>query len=151
MKLTVRSPLAGITVALSEVPDPVFAESMVGPGLAIKPLGGLQQALAPIDGTVATLHPHAFVVISPDGRAVLVHLGIDTVKRKGEGFRLQVVKGDSVRSGQPLVEWDPDAVSAAGYSPIVPVIALDTTAEALFDLHLDQSVQPGDSLLVWND
>ncbi|WP_020672657.1 PTS sugar transporter subunit IIA [Amycolatopsis nigrescens] len=149
MSLTVQSPVAGRTVSLAEVPDPVFAEAMVGPGLAVQPAGGGQDAVAPVDGTVVTLHPHAFVIATADGRAVLVHLGIDTVKQKGEGFTLHVVKGESVRAGQPLVGWDPDAVTAAGYSAIVPVIALDAKPELLTALNLDADVTLGDPLFTW--
>ncbi|HKS46804.1 MAG TPA: PTS glucose transporter subunit IIA [Amycolatopsis sp.] len=149
MSLTVTSPVAGRAVPMSEVPDPVFAEAMVGPGVAVRPAGGRQDAVAPIDGTVLTLHPHAFVVASADGKGVLVHLGIDTVKQKGEGFTLHVVKGESVRAGQPLISWDPDAVRAAGYSPVVPVVALDAPAEALSGLPTGGDVTTGEQLFVW--
>lgn len=96
-----------------------------------------------------TLHPHAFVIATEDGKGVLVHLGIDTVKQKGEGFTLHVVKGDSVRAGQPLISWDPEAVRAAGYSPVVPVVALDASAEALSESHTGGEVATGDRLFVW--
>src|SRR5699024_8941836 len=69
-----------------------FADAMVGPGIAVRPQGGHGDAVAPITGTVATLHPHAFVVAGEDGRAVLVHLGIDTVKQHGAGFTVHVSK-----------------------------------------------------------
>ncbi|MEC3982458.1 PTS sugar transporter subunit IIA [Amycolatopsis sp. H20-H5] len=151
MSLEILSPVAGRTVAMSEVPDPVFAQAMVGPGVAVQPAGGRQDAVAPIDGTVVTLHPHAFVVAGEDGRAVLVHLGIDTVKQKGEGFTLHVVKGEAVRAGQPVVGWDPEAVAAAGYSAIVPVVALDAKAEALTGLATGAEVKPGDPVFAWTD
>jgi len=135
---------------MTEVPDPVFAQAMVGPGIAVLPSGGRQDAVAPVDGTVVTLHPHAFVVATEDGRGVLVHLGIDTVKQKGEGFTLHVVKGEAVRAGQPVVGWDPDAVKAAGYSPIVPVVALDAKAEVLSGLLTGGDVEPGDPIFTWD-
>jgi len=134
---------------MSQVPDPVFADSMVGPGVAVLPSGGRQDALSPVDGTVVTLHPHAFVVATGSGQGVLVHLGIDTVKQKGEGFTLHVVKGESVRAGQPLISWDPDAVAAAGYSPIVPVVALDADASALSGLPDGGDVAAGRRLFGW--
>jgi PTS system N-acetylglucosamine-specific IIA component len=138
-------------VALSAVPDPVFSQAMVGPGLAVRPGGEAGEVLAPIDGVVATLHPHAFVVAGADGRAVLVHLGIDTVKLKGDGFQLRVVKGETVRAGQPVVGWDPVAIEAAGYSVICPVIALDAQNTALVGLVSDGPVAPGDTLFTWTD
>ncbi|HET6504651.1 MAG TPA: PTS glucose transporter subunit IIA [Amycolatopsis sp.] len=149
MSLVVVSPVAGVAVAMTEVPDPVFAEAMVGPGLAVRPAGGRQDALAPIDGTVVTLHPHAFVIAGDDGKGVLVHLGIDTVKQKGEGFTLHVEKGEQVRAGQPLISWDPAAVEAAGYSAVVPVVALDAPAEALSELLAGGEVATGEQLFVW--
>jgi PTS system glucose-specific IIA component len=149
VSLVVVSPVAGEAVAMTEVPDPVFAEAMVGPGLAVRPAGGRQEALAPIDGTVVTLHPHAFVIAGEDGKGVLVHLGIDTVKQKGEGFTLRVGKGEQVRAGQPLISWDPEAVEAAGYSAVVPVVALDAPAEALSELLTGGEVATGEQLFVW--
>jgi PTS system N-acetylglucosamine-specific IIA component len=151
VSLSILSPVAGRVVAITEVPDPVFAEAMVGPGIAVVPSGGRADAVAPVDGTVVTLHPHAFVVATEDGRAVLVHLGIDTVKEKGEGFTLHVVKGEAVRAGQPVVGWDPEAVAAAGYSPIVPVVGLDAPAEVLADLEPGREVAAGDPLFTWSD
>ncbi|MFK0249814.1 PTS glucose transporter subunit IIA [Amycolatopsis azurea] len=150
MSLEVLSPVSGKTTAMTEVPDPVFAQAMVGPGIAVLPSGGRQDAVAPVDGTVVTLHPHAFVVATEDGRGVLVHLGIDTVKQKGEGFTLHVVKGEAVRAGQPVVGWDPDAVKAAGYSPIVPVVALDAKAEVLSGLLTGGDVESGDPIFTWD-
>ncbi|AGM05309.1 PTS glucose transporter subunit IIA [Amycolatopsis sp. MJM2582] len=150
MSLEILSPVSGKTTAMTEVPDPVFAQAMVGPGIAVLPSGGRQDAVAPVDGTVVTLHPHAFVVATEDGRGVLVHLGIDTVKQKGEGFTLHVVKGEAVRAGQPVVGWDPDAVKAAGYSPIVPVVALDAKAEVLSGLLTGGDVEAGDPIFTWD-
>ncbi|MBE1578275.1 PTS glucose transporter subunit IIA [Amycolatopsis roodepoortensis] len=150
MSLEILSPVSGKTTAMTEVPDPVFAQAMVGPGIAVLPSGGRQDAVAPVDGTVVTLHPHAFVVATEDGRGVLVHLGIDTVKQKGEGFTLHVVKGEAVRAGQPVVGWDPDAVKAAGYSPIVPVVALDAKAEVLSGLLSGGDVEAGDPIFTWD-
>lgn len=147
--LDVRSPVSGAVVAMTEVPDPVFAEAMVGPGVAVRPVGGAADAVAPVDGTVVTLHPHAFVVATEDGRAVLVHLGIDTVKQKGEGFTLHVVKGETVRAGQPVVGWNPDAVAEAGYSPIVPVVALDASQDAVGTPVTGTDVTSGDRLFSW--
>lgn len=149
MSLEILSPVGGRTAAMTEVPDPVFAQAMVGPGIAVQPSGGRQDAVAPVDGTVVTLHPHAYVVATEDGRAVLVHLGIDTVKQKGEGFTLHVVKGEAVRAGQPVVGWDPEAVAAAGYSPIVPVVALDAKAEVLSGLLTGGDVEAGDVIFTW--
>ncbi|MDX8031579.1 PTS glucose transporter subunit IIA [Lentzea sp. BCCO 10_0856] len=150
MSLRVGSPVTGRVVALSAVPDPVFSQAMVGPGVAVEPVRGPADVVSPIDGKVVTLHPHAFVVATGDGAAVLVHLGIDTVKRKGEGFELHVVKGEEVRAGQRIVTWDPAEVEAAGFAPICPVIALDASAEVLGDFALDVDVAANDALFDWS-
>jgi PTS system N-acetylglucosamine-specific IIA component len=134
---------------MTEVPDAVFAHGMVGPGLAVMPQAGPGDAVSPIDGTVATLHPHAFVVAADDGRAVLVHLGIGTVRQHGDGFTVHVARGEWVRAGQPIVGWDPALVRAAGYSPIVPVVALDAGEQALSGLRPGGPVGLGEELFVW--
>ncbi|SER84341.1 PTS system N-acetylglucosamine-specific IIA component, Glc family [Lentzea xinjiangensis] len=150
MSLRVGSPVAGRVVALSAVPDPVFSQAMVGPGVAVEPAREKADVVSPVDGTVVTLHPHAFVVATGDGAAVLVHLGIDTVKRKGEGFELHVVKGEQVQAGQRIVTWDPAEVEAAGFAPICPVIALDASAEVLGDFAVDVDVTANDTLFDWS-
>jgi PTS system N-acetylglucosamine-specific IIA component len=149
MSLSVSSPVTGRVVPLTEVPDPVFAEAMVGPGVAVQPSAEPGTAVAPVTGTIATLHPHAFVVATDSGRAVLVHLGIDTVKLKGEGFTLHVAKGDQVTAGQPVVDWNPGALAEAGYPTICPVIALDAVPDVVGDPHAEGPIAAGDQLFDW--
>ena len=103
---TVTSPLAGRAIGLAAVPDPVFAGAMVGPGTAIDPVREAGDAVAPVDGTIVSMHPHAFVVIDEHGHGVLTHLGIDTVQLNGQGFELLVNKGDTVKRGQPVIHWE---------------------------------------------
>jgi PTS system glucose-specific IIA component len=148
-ELQVLAPIPGRVLPLSEVPDPVFAGAMVGPGAAVDPPRGPVQAVAPVDGRIVKLHPHAFVVVSASGRGVLVHLGIDTVQLQGEGFRLLAAEGDEVTAGTPLVEWDTAAVEAGGRSPVSPVIALDAPAEAIGDTVTTGQVEAGATLFVW--
>ncbi|MGB9376539.1 MAG: PTS glucose transporter subunit IIA [Mycobacteriales bacterium] len=146
---SVGSPLHGEVVGLAGVPDPVFAEAMVGPGTAIDPRREPGEAVSPVTGKLVKLHPHAFVVVDADGHGVLVHLGIDTVQMKGEGFTLLAAEGDQVQAGQALVRWDPAAVEASGRSPISPVVALDASAEAVTDLVETGPVRLGDRLFSW--
>lgn len=145
----VGAPVPGRVIALGDVPDPVFAEGMVGPGLAIDPDRRHGAAVSPVDGRIAKLHPHAYVVVDADGHGVLVHLGIDTVELKGEGFTVLAADGDDVRAGQPVVSWDPAAVEAGGRSPVCPVVALDAGAESLADLLGTGPVDAGDRLFTW--
>ncbi|MBD9728439.1 MULTISPECIES: PTS glucose transporter subunit IIA [Streptomyces] len=146
---TVTSPLAGRAIGLAAVPDPVFSGAMVGPGMAIDPVREAGDAVAPVDGVVVSLHPHAFVVVDGEGHGVLTHLGIDTVQLNGEGFELLVNKGDTVRRGQAVVRWNPAAVEATGKSPICPVVALEATADSLTELREDGEVKGGDTLFGW--
>jgi PTS system glucose-specific IIA component len=121
----VLAPLAGRLLPLAEVPDPVFAGEMVGPGVAVDPSDDQVTAVSPIAGTVVKAHPHAFVVLGPGGVGVLVHLGIDTVKLDGRGFELHVKDGDTVAAGDPVVTWDVTVTRAEGLSPVVPVVVMD--------------------------
>jgi PTS system glucose-specific IIA component len=120
----VLAPLPGRVVAMSDVPDPVFASEMVGPGVAIEPDPGEVTVVSPIAGKVVKVHPHAFIVLAPDGVGVLVHLGIDTVKLDGRGFEVLTTQGSTVEAGTPMVRWDPATIEE-GMSALVPVVAMD--------------------------
>ncbi|WP_028045895.1 PTS glucose transporter subunit IIA [Cellulomonas sp. URHE0023] len=140
--LTVLAPVTGQVLGLAEVSDPVFSAELVGPGVAVDPENEPgSQVIAPIAGTILKLHPHAFVVQHDDGRAVLVHLGIDTVELGGAGFVLHVSEGDVVTAGQVVVTWDPSDVAAGGRSPVCPVVGLEAPADVITPL-----VQPGDTV-----
>lgn len=150
-QLDVLAPVPGRAIDLADVPDPVFAQALVGPGLAVDPdRTGPVVAVAPVSGRLVKLHPHAFVVQTDDGAGVLTHLGIDTVQLSGEGFELHAAEGDAVAAGDAVVTWDPAAVEAGGRSPVVPVVALDTTAGALGELHSAGPVGAGDVLFTWS-
>ncbi|NMR19650.1 PTS glucose transporter subunit IIA [Cellulomonas fimi] len=149
--LTVLAPVAGTVVAMADVPDPVFAGAIVGPGLAIDPSrDGVVDAVSPIAGTIVKLHPHAFVVQADGDRGALVHLGLDTVQLGGEGFTLHAAEGDAVAAGDLVVSWDPAAVEAGGRSPICPVVALQGAPEAVNGLvEPGTSVTAGEPLFEW--
>ena len=150
MRLRVRSPITGHVLPLSEAADPAFARGMVGPGLALDPQRAVGTAVSPVAGAVVMLHLHAFVVATAHGAAVLVHLGIDTVTLGGQGFTPHVAQGDTVRTGQPMISWDPAAVQASGRSPLCPVIALDATAAHLLRYHGPGPIAAGDPLFDWS-
>jgi multiphosphoryl transfer protein len=120
----VLAPLSGLRLALSRVPDPVFAQGMVGVGVAIDPTS--DTVLAPIDGEVVQLHAaqHALTLRSPLGIEVLVHVGIDSVQLRGEGFTALVAVGQAVRAGQPLLRVDLDEVAQRARSLISVVLVL---------------------------
>ena len=126
--IQVASPLDGTAVGLDTVPDPVFAGGVMGPGVAVEPTG--DTVYAPGAGTVVAAQPtgHAFGLQLDNGVEVLIHVGIDTVNLKGEGFDVKVKNGDRVETGTPLVTFDRAVIEKAGYPLITPVIVLNGDA-----------------------
>jgi PTS system N-acetylglucosamine-specific IIA component len=139
--LLVRAPVPGRALPLRRVPDPVFAAGMVGPGAALDPPPGTLDAVAPVGGLLVKVHAHAFVIQPENGPAILVHLGIDTVQLRGEGFTVRGEEGTEVQPGDVIVTWDPSEVTAGGRSPVCPVVALDVDAVTPVD-----AVERGDLL-----
>jgi glucose-specific phosphotransferase system IIA component len=122
---SVLAPVAGRAVPLADVPDPVFSQGMVGYGAAIDPQRGVVEAVAPVSGKLLKLMPHAYIVMTRDNMGVLVHLGLDTVQLKGDGFTTHVNQGDDVTAGQLVITYDVSSVEAKGLNPIVPVVVMD--------------------------
>jgi PTS system N-acetylglucosamine-specific IIC component len=123
--VTLRQPLEGRVVPLSEVPDPTFAQGIMGPGLAIEPTG--DTVVAPADGTIGATFDtgHAVALVLEDGTELLIHVGIDTVGMKGDGFQTLVEKGQKVTAGTALLRFDLSKIQAAGHPSITPVIVLN--------------------------
>ena len=113
----VLAPCPGRLLPITDTPDPVFADEIVGPGVAIDPKPGETTVVSPIAGRVVKVHPHAFVVLDTEGVGVLVHLGINTVRL--------VEQGATVTAGDPMVRWDPATVVGVGLSTAVPIVAMD--------------------------
>ena len=149
--LTVLAPVAGTVLAMTEVPDPVFAGEIVGPGIALDPSRyGVVTAIAPVAGKILKLHPHAYVIVAEGTRGVLVHLGLDTVQLGGEGFTLHVAEGDSVAAGDVVVSWNPSEIEAGGRSPLCPVVALEGAPGSLTGLVAQGTlVRAGEPLFEW--
>ncbi|MEC0167064.1 PTS system trehalose-specific EIIBC component [Paenibacillus graminis] len=123
--LEVLSPVRGRIVPLEQVPDPAFAERQMGKGVAVEPSDG--KVTAPFDATVAHVikSKHAVILEHASGVQLLIHIGINTVSLKGNGFTAHVAAGDKVKAGQLLLEFDRDAITAAGYPLISPIIVPD--------------------------
>lgn len=121
-KVMFRSPLTGELVNISEVPDSTFADKLLGDGIAIRPTEGV--LYAPVDGKIAQLFRtnHAIGIITPNGNEVLVHIGLDTVKLNGEGFKPMVKTGDTVKAGDVLIEFDLDLIKSKAKSEITPLV-----------------------------
>jgi phosphocarrier protein FPr/phosphocarrier protein len=120
--IEIGSPLAGWATSLDSVPDPVFAERMLGDGMAVDPTEG--RLVAPAAGTVVSVHSagHAVSIELDSGPVLLIHLGLDTVQLGGAGFRPLVREGQRVGAGDTLIEFDLDLIARRAPSLISPVI-----------------------------
>ncbi|WP_458118837.1 beta-glucoside-specific PTS transporter subunit IIABC [Paenibacillus sp. Z6-24] len=118
----IMSPINGEVKLLSEVPDPAFAQEIMGQGVAIEPSEG--RVVSPVNGTVFSVSKsgHAIGLVSEEGTEMLIHIGIDTVKLKGKHFTPHAQAGQEVKVGDLLMEFDLQAVRADGYETITPVI-----------------------------
>lgn len=118
----VHAPLTGEVTPLSEVPDQVFSEKMMGDGIAIKPSQG--EVRAPFNSKVQMIFPtkHAIGLVSDSGLELLIHIGLDTVKLNGEGFTLHVEEGQEVKQGDLLINFDLDYIRNHAKSDITPII-----------------------------
>lgn len=118
----VWAPLDGRVVPLSAVEDSVFSTGFVGDGVAMRPTSTTVKS--PVNGVVIVTFPtkHAIGIKTKSGLEVLVHIGLDTVKLRGEGFTCHVEKGDKVEVGDSLITFDPKVIEAAGYPLTTPVI-----------------------------
>ncbi|BBY64113.1 PTS sugar transporter subunit IIA [Mycolicibacterium helvum] len=121
----VHAPVSGRAVALADVPDPVFAQGMVGYGAAVDPPREVIDAVAPVSGRILKLMPHAYIIVTSENVGVLVHLGLDTVTLNGAAFSAHVAEGDTVAAGQTVITYDVPTVVAAGLNPVVPVVVVD--------------------------
>ncbi|SIT87919.1 PTS sugar transporter subunit IIA [Edaphobacillus lindanitolerans] len=120
--LQVVAPVTGEVVLLEDVPDPVFSQKMMGDGVAVMPSGGA--VVSPVDGTVEMVADtgHAVGVKSGDGTEFLIHIGLETVSLKGQGFSVKVSQGDKVSAGQPLIEADWAYLKEHAASIVTPIV-----------------------------
>ena len=117
-----KAPLDGKIISIEEVPDPVFADKVVGDGVAIDPTGSVM--VAPCDGTIGKIFEtnHAFSMETPSGVELFVHFGIDTVELKGEGFKRIASEGQEIKAGDPVIELDLEFLREKARSIITPVV-----------------------------
>lgn len=116
------NPIDGEIISIENVPDPVFSERMLGDGFAIIPTGN--KVYAPISGKVKVLFPtlHALAIETQEGLEALIHIGIDTVELKGEGFVANVQVGDVVKHGDLLITFDKGIIESKATSIITPLV-----------------------------
>src|SRR5215213_8577496 len=124
-QLKILSPLSGQIWPLERIPDPVFAQKMVGDGLSIDPSSTV--LVAACDGEVMSLHAagHAVTLRTSEGLELLMHVGIDTVTLKGKGFKPLVKVGDKVKAGTPLIEFDLDFLATHAKSLLTQIVIVN--------------------------
>lgn len=122
-EIRVLAPLDGTVVDLEKVPDEVFAQKMAGDGVAIDPSG--QVAVAPVSGTLVKLFPggHAFGISTNAGVELIVHIGLDTVELRGEGFENIATEGQTVEAGTPIVRFQRSTIEHKGKVILSPVVS----------------------------
>ncbi|WP_392552474.1 PTS glucose transporter subunit IIA [Orbus wheelerorum] len=120
--IEILAPISGDIVKIEDVPDVVFAEKIVGDGVAIKPTGN--KIVAPLSGKIGKIFEtnHAFAIESDDGIELFVHFGIDTVELKGEGFKRIAEEGQQVKAGDPIIEFDLAFLEGKAKSILTPVV-----------------------------
>lgn len=146
--IEIGSPVKGKAVPISQVSDPTFGEEILGKGVAIQPEDG--KIYAPADGTIEMLFDtkHAVSMTTTEGVELLVHIGLDTVALKGEHFTAHKGNGDAVKKGDLLISVDLEAVKAAGYDVITPMVVCNTSDYQTVEAVTDTEVKPGDTVLI---
>ncbi|AIS51653.1 glucose-specific phosphotransferase enzyme IIA component Crr [Thermoanaerobacter kivui] len=106
----IYSPINGRLLKIEDVPDPVFSQKMVGDGVALEPTEGI--VYSPVNGTLIQLFPtkHALGIKTEEGLEILIHIGMDTVEMKGNGFESFVSEGEKVKVGDKLIKFDMELV-----------------------------------------
>ena len=143
----IHAPVAGKAVPVSQVPDPTFAEELLGKGIAIEPTEG--KVYAPCDATVDMMFEtgHAVSLIADFGAEILIHVGLETVSLKGKHFTIHAATGDKVKKGDLLMEFDLEAIKAEGFNTITPVLVCNSGEFATFKTHVDKAVTSADAVI----
>ena len=147
MEHVLGAPVKGRTVSVKEVSDPTFSEGLLGKGVAVIPKDG--KIYAPADGTIGMVFDtlHAISMTTEYGAEILIHVGLDTVKLKGEGFESHVKSGDMVKKGQLLLTADLKTIQEAGYDVIIPLLICNTSEFASVHAVIGKEVEPGEDVL----
>ncbi|MGN1016795.1 MAG: PTS glucose transporter subunit IIA [Faecousia sp.] len=143
----IHAPMAGKAVPVTEVPDPTFAEGMLGNGVAVIPTDG--KVYAPCDATVDMMFEtgHAVSLVADCGAELLIHVGLETVGLEGKPFTIHVKNGDKVKQGQLMIEADLEAIKAAGLHTITPMLVCNTDSFPTFEVHTGADVTKDDVLI----
>lgn len=143
----IGAPVAGEAVAITEVSDPTFGQEILGKGVAIRPSEG--RVVAPCDATVDMMFEtgHAVSLVADCGAEILIHVGLDTVNLKGLHFLVYATNGAHVKKGDLLIEFDLEAIAAAGYDTITPVVICNSGDYSAIKPVTGKKVSTGDTVL----
>lgn len=138
----------GYSIPLETVNDPAFASKSLGDGIAIKPSGN--RVVSPCDGIMTVITPtkHAFCITGEDGLELMVHIGIDTVELKGEGFTTLLNAGDKVKKGEPVIEFDSALMKEKGVDMTTMVILLSQGNHTIHQTHSGVQVAEGRDVII---
>ena len=141
------APIAGQAVAITEVPDPTFAEGMLGNGVAIIPTEG--KVYAPCNATVDMMFTtgHAVSLVADSGAEILIHVGLETVGLEGKPFTVHAQNGQKVKKGDLLIEADLEAIKAAGLPVITPVVICNSDDYTTFKTFTGKAVTNADAVI----
>lgn len=144
----VYAPMSGDYVNIEDIPDPVFAQKMMGDGFGIRPTDG--KVVSPINGVVDNVFPtkHAIGLKADNGLEVLVHIGLDTVQLNGKGFETLVNSGDTVKVGDELVTFDVDYINQHAKSIVSPVIITNTDQTETIDIQQAAQLIKGETQVI---
>ncbi|MBM7556110.1 PTS system beta-glucosides-specific IIC component/PTS system sucrose-specific IIC component [Halanaerobacter jeridensis] len=144
---TILVPMQGQVVELEEVPDPTFAQKIMGEGLAINPESGT--VVSPVAGEIVNLMDtkHAVGIETDSGVEILIHVGLDTVQMGGEGFEAFVEVGDRVEAGDKLLEADLSLVEEQAEDTITPMVITNSDDFAAIDIVAEDAINTGDEVL----
>ena len=142
----IKAPVDGRLIPIEEVDDEVFSAKMAGDGIAIMPVG--DTFVAPIDGVITKIFStnHAFSIKSKQDLEVLVHIGLETVALKGEGFERLAQEGDEVKVGDPIIKVDLDYIKANAKDIVTPILITDESKFDEIDKN-DNVVKSGDPIM----
>lgn len=145
--VTISAAAKGNVVPMVEIPDPAFASGAMGYAVGIEPAEG--KICAPVDGQVSMLAAtrHAIGIRSVNGAEVLIHIGVDTVNMKGDGFSSTVLEGSTVEKGQVILTVDLEKVKAAGHSDVIITAVTNSDDFSTLELLVTGAVEPGEPLV----
>jgi beta-glucoside PTS system EIICBA component len=133
---------------LHTVNDATFSQEIMGKGIAIFPLQG--EVVSPVHGTITTIFKtkHAIGITSDDGAEILIHVGLDTVRLDGQHFTAHLHEGSRVKPGDKIVSFDVEAIQAAGYDLVTPIIITNTDRYKQIEAVAQETIRAGEPLLM---